>query len=132
MTWLEMVLAHRFGVPGQCFFQYTGCHFNPANTYMPCKYICPFGKGSWLKMGGCGGWHCNSEQARKKERQERKDRTLKGERWTLGPVLRQDNQCSKQARGTVAAGNVVGTVRNSGGRRRKGVQGKDEGGRVCG
>lgn len=79
---------------------------------MLCKYTCAFWKGTWLKMGVCGGRDCNTEQARKKEKWKRKDRSSKGEDWRLGLVLRhRENQHFKQARGTIAAGGVVGMVR---------------------
>lgn len=55
---------------------------------MLCKYTCAFGKGTWLKMGVCGGQDCNMEQARKKEGWKKKDRSSKGEGWRLGPMLR--------------------------------------------
>lgn len=63
----------------------------------------------------------------KKGETEEEGQNLEGRVLDTGSSAR-DNQCSKQARGTVAAGSVVGTVRYSGGRRGKGMQGKDEGG----
>lgn len=57
-------------------------------------------------MGMCGGWHCKTEQARKKERWERKDSSSKEEGWRLGPVLKK----RKSVFETIAVGSMVGMV----------------------
>lgn len=79
-----------------------------------------FRKGHHLKVGVYGGWDHNTSSSQKKGEAEKKDRSSKAEDGGLEPVLGHRKKLrSKQARETVAVGNVVGMVRYTGGRRRK-------------